>query len=516
MSKTFRGVVGVAATVALLGGLLPTAFAVDTTSPVIDTDAKGSIVIHKRAGLESNVRATGKELNDVSGTPLAKAKFKIERVKKDANTEFDFSKSADLEAAVALNAATVAGESNRLVEVLAPTATDAEGKVSKNELPVGVYLVTETEAPEGYVKGAPFLVFIPTSDNDAATADKWIYDVHVYPKNTNVPVVKKVEDAGKHEGDDIVYTIETGAVKPRDEQNGKIKRYIIKDTIYNTEPSVRFADAASVLEVKIGNQAPLTAGADYKVELDAAGKNVTITFLSDKAFTDLTNAVKADPAVKVSTKLKMAVGADFNIKKGIENGAELKTAPNVDSDDDTTTIPGNTVKSYFGKLKIVKKGNKNGALLEGAKFEVYNCNAAGTAPEGDKLFPTGGPNQDGIFVTGANGEVVFPVMHVTNIADNAPVPTVKKYCVKEVEAPAGYALPTNPVTPIDFKLTDFPGQADDNVTTLEMAKEIENEKRITPELPLTGGAGIALFILGGAGLIGAGTMAARRNSKKNA
>ncbi|XCB28920.1 pilin N-terminal domain-containing protein [Arcanobacterium hippocoleae] len=62
---------------------------------------------------------------------------------------------------------------------MVPTGIDG---VSKSpELELGVYLVKEVEAPENVTtKSAPFLVTIPFPNDKSG----WLYDVHVYPKNT--------------------------------------------------------------------------------------------------------------------------------------------------------------------------------------------------------------------------------------------------------------------------------------------------------------------------------------------
>lgn len=81
-------------------------------------------------------------------------------------------------------------------------STSADGNVV-SDLDLGVYLVVQTSAPGRYIASAPFLVFIPTT-NDEGTA--WVYAVSVYPKlgrssnppgnTTSVSVVKEWDDAG--------------------------------------------------------------------------------------------------------------------------------------------------------------------------------------------------------------------------------------------------------------------------------------------------------------------------------
>lgn len=90
-------------------------------------------------------------------------------------------------------------------------------------LPLGAYLVVQTEAPGRYTKASPFLVFIPYTDAGDGGGTGWIYSVAAYPKLgykggspgggdgggggdnppppvtpgvTDVKVVKKWDDAG--------------------------------------------------------------------------------------------------------------------------------------------------------------------------------------------------------------------------------------------------------------------------------------------------------------------------------
>lgn len=60
--------------------------------------------------------------------------------------------------------------------------TDSDGKAKFENLPCGIYMVEETNAPEQVVSwSASFLVSIPTMN---ATNDGWLYNVEVKPKNT--------------------------------------------------------------------------------------------------------------------------------------------------------------------------------------------------------------------------------------------------------------------------------------------------------------------------------------------
>ena len=85
-----------------------------------------------------------------------------------------------------------------------PQTTDAGGVVTFNNLDLGLYLVLETKLPDLVVEAAaPAIISVPMqkdSDNRVAKEDKqavteWLYDVHIFPKNSTqyggVDLIKK-------------------------------------------------------------------------------------------------------------------------------------------------------------------------------------------------------------------------------------------------------------------------------------------------------------------------------------
>lgn len=66
--------------------------------------------------------------------------------------------------------------------------TNEKGEVTFNELEVGLYLVVETTKPAAVTKAVdPFLVSVPMTKvgaNGKADPTQWLYDIHVYPKNS--------------------------------------------------------------------------------------------------------------------------------------------------------------------------------------------------------------------------------------------------------------------------------------------------------------------------------------------
>lgn len=105
--------------------------------------------------------------------------------------------------------ASVAGENNgtELAVQITAGGTPTQGaEATFGGLSFGLYYVTETDAPAGTTPAAPFLVSVPLTN--AADQASWLYDIHVYPKNSVSSVEKEVTDAGSIQlGDEVVFTI---------------------------------------------------------------------------------------------------------------------------------------------------------------------------------------------------------------------------------------------------------------------------------------------------------------------
>lgn len=188
----------------LVMALSMTAMAADTF-----TDATtGSITIHKyELNRNAGEPATGLETSTLpeGATPLAGVTFTAYQVVDAATLKAYYDGTADdateatITAAMA-NPSSLYTESNGTYTVnnINDTAvtgtsktTDANGEASFTSLPLGLYLIIETDAPDKVVTTqAPFLVSLPMTVNN-----EWLYDVHVYPKNStsegNVTLTKQ-------------------------------------------------------------------------------------------------------------------------------------------------------------------------------------------------------------------------------------------------------------------------------------------------------------------------------------
>lgn len=492
-SVTFAAVVGlslgISAPGALAQGDTSTDASATTTSEApsgtsgnpanIDFEKMGSITLYKKKGAESGTAATGKKMEGVPGEPLKGVTYKITKLNYDLQNG-DWSKFPKSAAGV--------NEENKTSTVKEATTGD-DGKAAFGDLELGIYLVEETNAPAGIVTGAPFIVSVPMV-NEAS--DAWNYDVVAYPKNTETKTEKTVKDADKHIQDGYTYTI--NAYAPTWGEGKSLTAFRFEDQLDKR------LDFQKVTEVKAGDTVLETG--DYEVNTPADNSNKLIVKLTDQGLTKVESGDKMSLTFEVkrkevgdTTELKNQADVIFN---NPNTGKEVKNKTN-------------EVVTYHGKLKVVKKdGKEAGKVLQGAEFELYRCASAQ-----DKLENPLRVNGANKWTTGADGTFTIDGLHVTDFEDSKEVaPATKKFCLKETKAPAGYALPEKNVTEIDFTRENIAKtgelNGDDKIT---LVSEIDNIKQDTPNLPMTGGAGVGILAAIGAAIVAAGAWFARRTAR---
>lgn len=194
MKKFKKLLAGLLTGAMLLGSMSVSAFAEDTAAPktpVFDTTkTTGSITIHKYTeGTATGTAASGKE--DASqvpagAVPIKDVGFTIYKVK-DATKLADYYSTTPASLPAATDYYTGTGKN---VQVNADVAalkvgnevlTNADGVAEFTNLDLGLYLVVETTSP-AIVTGPcdPFLISVPMTTD----GDDWLYNVHVYPKNS--------------------------------------------------------------------------------------------------------------------------------------------------------------------------------------------------------------------------------------------------------------------------------------------------------------------------------------------
>lgn len=187
---------------AMAEGEETTATAPTTNASTIDVDKKGSITIHKYV-MES-VDGANKKPNAEDGQAIPEGAEKIEGV---GFTIYQVMDATELTAYYAgestvenvtvdtyVKTVTEGTETKKVVqknnenvtEYCNEQFTDENGVTTFSNLPVGLYVVMETTKPTAVTAAVePFLVSIPMTRIATEGANKeWLYDVHVYPKNS--------------------------------------------------------------------------------------------------------------------------------------------------------------------------------------------------------------------------------------------------------------------------------------------------------------------------------------------
>jgi len=513
-----------------------TAYAAEGSSIIENTQTTGKLTIHKKA-------ADGT-------TPLADATFEIYKVVElvpgaTAGEYASYTPVKPFDAVLAENEITVDNLGNYSAAKIEATAlelknaaasvtgisrtTGATGEAVFENLALGYYLVVETNAPEGYVAGSPFLVAIPSTDNykdnrpgtadaDKAQGTKWVYDVEVSPKNAQVSIDKKLADADASNKD-----VQDGSVKV-----GDLVKYEVTTTIPNYPDNYFEGDTRVDFTIKdkmdkgleakgtnivvkvgaVGAEAEIEAANNYTITTHTKAEIAADTNLSDLEIAFTKEYIKANRGKHVIVTYYAEVTKDaVTGTDGNKNGVSLvyNHQPG-----EITEADGPEVFVYSFNIKVMKFTTDGGQkTLDGAKFGLYS-DAGCTTQLGE--------------ATSVNGVLGFEKIDEGT------------YYLKELESPNGYTLLTDPIkVKITAKKTNgvannqgfelevndqkIDATTGDYTTHLEIAPgtayvAVENHKGFT--LPSTGGAGIALFlIVGAAGIVLVSVAFTRKSRKAN-
>ena len=480
----------------------------------LDTSKTGSITIHKYVKDANNGTTAGNGLEDNSnhGTPLDGAKFKIQRL-----TTVDLTTQAGWEKLAGYNGNVDTAKAGG-VEDAGEKTTAGGGLATFSGLKLGAYVVTETETPAGYVGAKPFIITVPMTH--PTELNKWVYDVHAYPKNSKAGIEKTVADENTPAiGSAISYTIKSDipAVEALD----------FYDVVDQYDKRVELPEADIALKIINGKtgEVALTKGTDYTLvaadgtdgktkfwtaEFTAAGRAKLVANRKDD-----NTKVQMDLAGKVKDKVE----ADGLFKN---KAVLLPNAPSNGWTPNSGTVPppdypNSEVVSKFGKVKITKVSSvEDTKKLEGAEFQVYKCTPA-TKPTKNfesvdaaldtKLSPAGKDT----YVTDANGEVTIDGLRNNDWANNAAVAEADRgwYCLVETKAPEGFELQPRPIA---FQVLESNSTAANEYTLHTTVKDVPKNGGFN--LPLTGAAGIGVLIGAGALLVGGSGAIALANKRR--
>lgn len=516
---------------------------------IVDTAKKGVIHLTKYDDAAGKKSADGTQQTVTGATPLEGIEFTLRKIK-----DVDFSTNDGLKAAAALDAATLAADVENLTSEVSDGVkkTNAQGQIDFDNLDVGAYLLVETNstAADGktYRAAAPSIVFVPTTD--PANEDAWLtegdkYAVWVYPKNSLDENVKAVVDANKQVGDDITFTVSASLPAPGPGET--INDFGFYDKV---DPKLDINGKEADVKVTVGDT-ELTRDTgdgrgDFKVGIKDGGEGgqdeLTVILLPN-------GLVKANAAKAANASAQAVLTFDAKVLASgvVPNQALVYKNTGVGEGTlkptDTPPTPEgwektNTTTSAWGKVTISKVNEAN-APLAGAEFQVYSCtvDASGKGTVTGQPISVNGVSTFTDEADGANdGKIVIDGLHV-NDAENGADKDVTSYCLVETKAPDNYELRHDPI-PVKVQLTGiataeakYEYDADGVLTsysTSTTVQELNTEVQslavgvdvvnipVKTKLPATGGAGIAIFGLLGAAVIGGGLYAAKRNNRETA
>lgn len=452
-------------------------------APAIDKDKDFTISVEPQVG-ETGVAADGKSGKFNDSKKLPSGTFKLEKGSYDVTTTAGYNQATT---ATTANF-TPADPSNVQTKELDTTT----GKTSFTVKP-GLYRLTQTKAPTGYKAALPSLILIPMTD--PATGN-WMDTVTVYPKNGSAGKITKKDITDKDQvvkpGVEMKFEIDSPIpTLTAKDQGDKLKSYKVTDT--PSGPLKVDKDNSKIEKVEIvdgGTKTPLTADTDYTVienpygiqltaaglaKLDAnSGKTLRVTLTGKVA--PKGDQIWNEDASKWVIKNKAAY--DYESEKGENGGSET-------DDKDQPTVP-------MAKLQVNNKDGQTDINAKGAEFSVYACDDTATGDASTK------------------GDAILTGLKAGEVSDEPLAARDNNLCIVQTKAPSGYEKGSS-VVKVGFDKDTVKAAAD-----AKKAVEVEYQNTlkssdILSKLPLTGGAGIALFLIVAAGLLGGAYYYARRN-----
>ena len=480
----------------------------------LDTSKTGSITIHKLVKDATNGTAAGNGLEDptASGDPLAGATFTVEKL-----TTVDLTTQAGWEKLAGYNGNVETAKADG-AEKKGEQTTGANGLATFSGLPLGAYVVTETATPAGYVGAKSFIITVPMTH--PTDLNKWVYDVHAYPKNSKAGIEKTVNDADTPAiGSAISYTLKS------DVPAAEALAYY--DVVDQYDKRVELPEAKIALKLINGKtgEVALVKDTDYKL-IAADGTDGKTKFWTAE-FTEAGRKKLVENRKDDNTKVQMDLSG--TVKDKVEADGLFKNKaillPNAPSNGwkpDSGTVPppdypNSEVVSKFGKVKITKVNAKDDTKkLQGAQFEVYKCTPQSTpttnfesvdASLDKKLSPAGTTT----FETDTDGVVTIDGLRNNDWENNEAVAEADRgwYCLVETKAPDGFELQTRPIA---FQVLQTNSTEDNTYTLATTVKDVPKNGGF--HLPLTGAAGVGVLIGAGALLVGGSGAIALANKRR--
>lgn len=298
---------------------------------LIDETRKATLFIHKYEGTPTGLVNDGTELTSAPERDAVEGvTFTITPVlTTDKTGRVDLSTNAGWAQAHNYYDNLALARNNLDTTGAVTVTTDENGLAKTGQLPLGLYYVQETSAPDGYTRAADFLVTLPMTE--PTKRESWMYDIHVYPKNLFSSAEKTVVDQwswtpgnGTATSNNLTYNIATSANPatqivnpPAEGQPDPVEtlgRYEIFDDL-----EARLTLAADGVKVALNNGTELTRETDSGAGKTTAtndyflyvnGKLVTDATVPAGTGGDLVRIIFTDAGLrKMQTELTKATGA---------------------------------------------------------------------------------------------------------------------------------------------------------------------------------------------------------------
>lgn len=504
------------------------ALAVDVVVPIF-SEAEGSLTIHKYTG--DPLAASGEHANGLpiaenalptGATAISGVEFSVYLV-----LEFDYAdytedyKWEEKYEQYRNSTKTYEPETEGWVQKGDTTPTNTNGEVTFNSLPLGIYYVVEEVNPAVTTRAPAFFVTVPITD--PIDNNDWVYDVHVYPKNTveDKPKIEKyVTSAGQlHETEgngiiDVPDLTEWVIFSEIPYGISEAQSYVITDTM---DSRLIYKDNLSVA-VKGG--ATLVLDTDYSVDPIGTDNKLIITLLKD-GFEMLGDVIAAMPNGETELpKLEIRFKTQIDYDKVIE-GDDEEDIGAIGED-----IPNTVALEYINSINVTHNSlpdedpvvHTGGYLfyksdgtgpLEDASFMIFANKAdAESADTSKAIWAYSDLEQKtyiNIFTSGENGEVsIYGLEYGRNgtvVGDGGTI-----YWLVEVQSPEGYNLLKTPV--------EITVDANSHKMIDEDTYVLTVTNRQGFELPITGGIGTYIFTAGGILLIAIAVVLMLRGRKK--
>lgn len=453
-----------------------------SAAPAIDKDKDFTISVEPQVG-ETGLTADGKSGKFDDGKKLPSGTFKLEK------GDYDVTTTAGYNAATQATPATF--KAKNPAEEWTKDLDTTTGKTSFMVKP-GLYRLTQTKAPTGYKAALPSLILIPMTDPETGN---WMDTVTVYPKNGSAGKITKKDITAKDQvvkpGAEMKFEIESPIPTLTAKADGdKLKSYKVTDTPsgplkvdkHNSKiEKVEIVDGATMTPLEttdytvVENPYGIRLTAAGLAKLDAnSGKTLRVTLTGKVAPKD--DQVWQKDASEWVIKNKAAY--DYESEKGENGGSET-------DDKDQPTIP-------MAKLKVNNKDGQTDINAKNAEFSVYACDDAATGDASTK------------------GEAILTGLKAGEVSSEPLAARDNNLCIVQTKAPTGYEKGSS-VVKVAFDKDTVKTAADANKAVEVEYQNTLKSSDILSKLPLTGGAGIALFLIVAAGLLGGAYYYARRN-----